>query len=222
MSSASVPKGELTAYERWEPSSFDGGRARTKAIRFPTAEQVEGIHQAAHDEGLAAGYAEGKQRVAAEAERLRALVEATAREVEACETAAAEGVIELALQVARQVIREAVRLRPELVLPAVREAVHEMPLFNQGLRLVLHPEDARLVRRHLGESLEHNGWKIVEDGQIERGGCRVRGNATEIDATLPTRWQRAAALLGADCAWLEAGDETASRATAGEPPVEGR
>jgi flagellar assembly protein FliH len=44
---------------------------------------------------------------------------------------------------------------------------------------------------------------VVEDPQIERGGCRLETPSTEIDATLETRWRRVIASLGRDDPWIE-------------------
>ena len=46
-------------------------------------------------------------------------------------------------------------------------------------------------------------WKIVEDAQIERGGCRLETPTTEVDATLETRWRRVVASLGRDDSWID-------------------
>jgi hypothetical protein len=47
------------------------------------------------------------------------------------------------------------------------------------------------------------GGTVVEDGAIERGGCKFQTGASEIDATLETRWRRVVASLGRDDGWLD-------------------
>ena len=64
-------------------------------------------------------------------------------------------------------------------------------------------DDATLLRTSMGEQLLQTGWKVFEDNQIERGGCRVETAHSQIDATLPKRWQRIVASIGQDNAWLE-------------------
>ena len=51
-------------------------------------------------------------------------------------------------------------MKPELLLPVVREAVAALPLHHSHPSLFL-PDDAALVRTN-GEQLEHNGWRILE------------------------------------------------------------
>ena len=71
--------------------------------------------------------------------------------------------------------------------------------------IALHPADAELFRKLSdGEpALATLPWKVVEDPQIERGGCRLETPSTEIDATLETRWRRVIASLGRDDPWIE-------------------
>ena len=109
----------------------------------------------------------------AETQRLHSLVENLERELQQFDQQVAEDLLTLSLDVARQMLGQALKVRPELVLSVVQEAIGCLPHFNQHAHLVLHPEDAALVRSHLGEQLSHSGWKILEDGRIERGGCRV-------------------------------------------------
>ena len=59
-----------------------------------------------------------------------------------------------------------------------------------------------LVRARLGDEIAGGGWRIVEDTQVTRGGCRVETASNQIDATAETRWQRIAAALGLDDTWL--------------------
>jgi flagellar assembly protein FliH len=68
--------------------------------------------------------------------------------------------------------------------------------------LVLHPDDAALIRERMGEQLTHSGWKIFEDGRVERGNARIETANSQIDASLETRWKRVVASLGQETSWL--------------------
>jgi len=108
----------------------------------------------------------------------------------------------LSLDIARQVLYQALKVNPELMLGVVREAIGTLPHVNQGAHLVLHPDDAALVRERMGEQLTHSGWKIFEDARVERGGARIETANSQIDASLETRWNRVVAALGQDTTWL--------------------
>ena len=205
MSDAATPKEHLTAYQRWELPAFDmvekEGTAPT--IGLPTAAQLEHIHIQAHEEGYQAGYAEGMKQAGTEAQRMEKMLESLNKELQQVDQQIAQDLLNLALEISKQMLQQALKIKPELLLNVVRAAINELPYFNQNAHLVLHSDDAALLRTSMGEQLLHTGWKIFEDNQIERGGCRVETAHSQIDATLPKRWQRVVASIGQENAWLE-------------------
>lgn len=201
MSSNIIPKEQLSAYQRWELNSLDGS-ART-TVPLPTAEEVENTHQQAYQEGFAAGYREGKSKVDAELARLTQLMSALDGALSQFDEALSQNLLSLSLDIAKQMLREALRVRPELVLPVIREAVNGLPQASQHPHLKLHPDDAALVRSLMADELNHFHWKLIEDSRVERGGCRVETTNSEIDATMENRWKRILVALGSEGAWLE-------------------
>lgn len=204
MSDILAPKEQLTAYQRWELPTFDLARTGDKrpAAAPPSAAQLEQTHRQAQEEGYRAGYAEGKQRADKEAQRLVQMMDALNLELQQADQKIAQDLLDLALELAKQMLQQALNVKPELLLGVVRKAIAELPHFNQHAHLVLHPDDAELVRARMGEQLAHTGWKILESDQVGRGGCRVETAHGEIDATLATRWQRLAASIGQSDKWL--------------------
>jgi flagellar assembly protein FliH len=191
---------KLTAWQRWEAPNFDGGTVfRAGGVALPTASQVEGIQSQAREEGFQAGYAEGLQKALQENKRLGELIGVFEQQID--EQVARE-LLDLSLDIARRMLHQALKVNPELLLGVVREALSTLPHVNQGAHLVLHPDDAALVRERMGEQLAHSGWKIFEDARIDRGGARLETANSQIDATLETRWKRIVAALGQDTSWL--------------------
>ncbi|MDA8108568.1 MAG: FliH/SctL family protein [Betaproteobacteria bacterium] len=203
MSSPLLPREHLAALKPWELDSFDPAGRRAPAAgaapQLPTAGQIERLHQQAHEEGYAAGYKEGRE-AAARLQQLAAGLDLALRQFD---ERAAEDVLTLSLTVAKQMLREALKLKPELVLPCVQEALRALPQARDGLLLVMHPADAALAREHLGEHLRRPGWQLVEDARVARGGCRVETAGGELDATLETRWREVLAVIGRTEGWLE-------------------
>ncbi|MEG2829793.1 MAG: FliH/SctL family protein, partial [Edwardsiella sp. (in: enterobacteria)] len=37
--------------------------------------------------------------------------------------------------------------------------------------------------------LEQQGWKLLADTQLHRGGCKISAEGGELDASIATRWQ---------------------------------
>ncbi len=210
-----VPKDNLTAYQRWEVAAFDEAEAAKSAreskaaapqaasqVVLPTAAQIERMHIEAHEQGYAAGHAEGLAEARASAARIDAAMTSLQQAFATLDQEVAEQLLATAVEIANQVLRQSLRIKPELVLSVVREAVATLhPNFGHPA-LFLHPDDAALIRSHLGDQLAHNNWRIIEDGALTRGGCRVEVGASEVDATLETRWRRTIEQIGINGDWL--------------------
>lgn len=200
MSRPLPPEARSSAYQRWEMASFDGARSGSGSpVLLPSAADIERMHEQAREEG----YREGRDAAAQEAARLRQLAAGLEQQILGFEQRLAGDLLGLSLTIAKQVLRQALKVRPELILAAVNEAIGKLPQSSQRVHLILNPEDAALVRTHVGEHLGLTAWNIVEDGQLERGGCRIETAECEIDATLAGRWERVVASIGSDHAWLE-------------------
>jgi len=182
--------------------------AQEIAMKLPTAEELEAIREAAraegyaegqaagHAEGLAAGMAEGRAAAADELERLRTIADTFGEAVARADETIASEVLDLALHLARSMVRTAFEVRPELVIPVVREAIEYLPVLQQPALLALNPLDAPIVRAGLGDELDKGGWRVVEDPTIGRGGCKIDTASNQIDAQAALRWQRLSQSLG--------------------------
>lgn len=207
-----IPKEQLTAFERWELASFDPHAPGKKTAAPPqqteaitTAAELENIRQQAQNEGYAqgreAGYADGIRQAHEEAAQVHALMENLQAALNQVDEQVAQSLLDLSLEVARQMVRETLQAKPEVILKVVNDAIGSLPHFNQNAHLILHPDDAALVREHMGEQLAHAGWKIFTDARIERGGCRVETAHSHVDATTGTRWKRIVESIGQDKSW---------------------
>lgn len=212
-----IPKERLTAFERWEmgslgaharpaaapqnPQRQDAAQPAQAAVKLPTADDIERIHNEAHKAGYNAGYEEGTARARMEALRLHTMVENMDKSLEELDRQVAQELLTLALELARQIVRQALAVKPELVLETVREALAQLP--HQHAAIYLHPEDASLVRAYQGDQLGHAGHRIFEEPQLTRGGCRVEAAGSQVDFSMETRWRRLLESLGRSETWFE-------------------
>jgi flagellar assembly protein FliH len=222
MSSEVIQKGRLSAYERWELDSFDPAATGTdqsievaSASTIPTPEQIQMIrHQAASEgraeglsegrsEGHSAGYQMGKNQAQEEIQQLQHLLGDLDDEIQHFDQRVSKDLLTLSLAIAKQMIGKSLKIHPELILEIVQESIRCLPHFNQHAHVLLHPEDAVLVRSYLGDHLNSTGWKIIEDTRIERGGCRLETSGSEVDATLPNRWKSVLSSISQDGNWIE-------------------
>jgi len=198
MATDPTKKEQLTAYQRWELNAFDGSRDK---VALPTADQIQRIQQQAYQEGFAAGMKDGRAESHAIAQRMQTVMLALNHSMTQFEEEMAQEIMNLALDIARQMVRSSLEADPSIVLAVVREAIESLPQTYQHPTLVLHPEDALLVRDMLAQEYQGEAWRIQEDPRIERGGCRVETGATEIDANMEDRWKRIVSALGSDVPW---------------------
>lgn len=229
-----IPKEQLVDCQPWQLGSFDRKPAvkppppSTPAPSpaaasptegevvpnpgLPTAEEIERIYEEARSSGYQAGFDEGRLageqagQIAAqtEAEQIAALIGNLQTALASLDQIVADQLLALALEVAAQVTRGAIKANPEILLPVIREAIATLPIHHNHLALHLNPADAALIRARIGEQLSQTGGQIIEDSEISGGGCLLKAGASEVDATVETRWKRVLEAIGIEPrAWLE-------------------
>jgi flagellar assembly protein FliH len=219
-----ISKETLTAYQRWELAAFDETGELPPIVAQPnssaipsdnpadqpppvtlaTAEEVDRIYTEAHESGYTAGYETGIAQARIEVEQINTLLNNLQLSLQSIDQDVANQLLAVSIEIASQVLRQSLRVKPELLLPVVREAVAALSPHHGHPALFVHPDDAALIRAHIGEQLSHNNWRIIEDGQLEAGGCRAEIGASEVDATLATRWRRVIEAIGVSQEWLDA------------------
>ncbi len=221
-----IPLERQTPWQRYEMASFGDNRptavarsvaekAARSALQQQLSEQIahsrrqardEG-HAEGHADGYAAGHAEGLAQgrldALAEREQLLQLAAAFSGELAQANEAVSRDVLALALDVAKAMLKTALPMNPELVLPAIDDAMRRLPSVQAPALLHLHPDDLPLVQAQAGDGLAANGGRMLADAAIERGGCRIETGSNQVDAELSTRWTRIAAALGTKNAWSE-------------------
>lgn len=207
---AGVRKADLVDFSATPAPKTDQGDLRATQARHQAEEAEAAARRAelerAREEGYRAGAEEVRRETGTLLEQQRselqqalAGIQALTRDVE---QRLAGDVLAVSLEVARLILRESLRLKPDLMLSALREGIASLPNLSEQTTLLLHPADAQLLR-----SLSDDAhalpmpWKIVEDAHMTRGGFKLETASTEVDGSLETRWQRVIAALGRDDAW---------------------
>lgn len=170
-------------------------KLRLEAQVAGAAEGREQGHAQGHSQGLAEGRAAGLAAVQAQAAQLQALARTLPAALQLAQGSVADDLLALALDIARQVLGQALAAQPQAILAVVHELLQAEPSLCGAPLLLLHPDDAALVRELLADDLQASGWRVRHDAQIERGGCRVTAHNGERDATVQARWERVSAAL---------------------------
>lgn len=213
-----IRKEDQSDCQPWEMTSFETGAHQVTNTNYggtlPTIEQITGIQEQARQEGYSAGHAEGRAQgladglaegraaAALEMARLQRLADSFSTEVGKADEAISQQVLDLAIDLSRALLKSALPIRPELVIPIVKEAVRYLPALHQPAMLYLNPDDAVLVNEKIGDELSKMGWQLTDDAALDPGSCRVETASNQIDASLSTRWQRLTAALGKESEWL--------------------
>jgi flagellar assembly protein FliH len=175
--------------EKWDAPSFggiaDGG--------YLTASHLEDLqkqaYEEAHAEGYAAGLAAGQAELDLRVARLDELLTSLARPYELLDDTVERSLVDLAITIAKQLFRRELRVDPSHVIGVVREAIALLPGSSRDVKVKLHPEDMALVDRLLARPEGERAWTIVEDPLIDRGGCKVVTQNSQIDAQVEERFE---------------------------------
>jgi len=197
---------EAPTAQPWSAPQLDGVAApgrRPRTVREMQAAE-EAVWQAVRDEaraqGLAAAKAEIDARIArldAQAARLSAVLEMQAKPLARLDAEVEQQLAELAIAIARQLLRRELKIDPSQVIGVVRDTVALLPAAARDVRVIVHPEDAALIRERLVAAQTQQAWHLVEDPMLSRGDCRVATDAAQIDARVEARLNAAiVALLG--------------------------
>lgn len=187
--------------QQWKPPQV-GGKGRHGGATgqgLLTAAQLDAMREAAQQEGFEQGRKEGqefgrregieqgREQLQARIELLDGMLKTLDKPFDELDQQVEDEVVTLVINMVRQLIRREVKLDPGQIVGVVREALGVLPISSRNIRVVLHPEDAVLVREAYTLGERDQQWQIVEDPVIQRGGCRINTDTSQIDATLDSR-----------------------------------
>lgn len=172
-----------------------------EAVKPLTLDELEAIRQDAYNEGFSTGEKDGfragqlkaKQeaevvlqgKVAALEQLMSQLFAPIAEQDQQLERA----LVQLVSQMSREVIRRELLADSSQLTQVLREALKLLPMGAGNVRIHINPQDFELVKA-LRERHEES-WRILEDGQLQPGGCRVESEHSLIDASIETRLELA-------------------------------
>lgn len=184
-----------------------------KLSSYPTAAELEAIHQEAWQAGFEAGRTEGQERGceegrAAAYDELRPELQAElallqglrARLDDALtrlESDLAPQLLSLALECADRLVGAHVTAREDALEPLLVEALGGLAGTLRQARLRVHPDDLAVAQRVIEREAADIHWQYVADASVGRGGCLIDLPSGRIDLRLATRREALAEALGA-------------------------
>lgn len=203
MSERIAPALQQLQAQAWTPPQVQGPLVGSRRVEnLSTLEREAWSH--GYDEGRKSGTAAALARHQAAVDeqlaqvgRFGAILDLLARPLAELDECMHQQLALLAGAIARQLVRRELRLQPEQVIAVIRETLTLLPANTREVRIVLHPDDAALVRARLTEPSAERAWILIEDPVVGRGGCRVTSENSFIDAQVEARLGAAiAAALG--------------------------
>lgn len=192
-----IPLESAPDCERWEAPnvrSTGEGAADATGSYLMTREDLASLQARIRDEnaelGRREGLAAGAAEVAARVARLDDALTALARPFDELDQELEEQLLALVQSLTRHLVRRELRMDPSQVIGIIREAIRTLPAAAREIHVHLHPEDAEVVRECLGAEIAERAWRLEDDPVMERGGCRVVGGNSEVDARLELRLSR--------------------------------
>ena len=195
-----VIRGSVEEAAQWLPPAVGGTAVEEReGSTLLTAAQLEALSRQAHDEGYEEGrqqgfeyghregLEEGRKQVVERVARLDEMIAKLEKPFEDLDDQVEHEVVTLVVAMVRQLVRREVRMDPSQIVGVVREALGVLPVNARSIRVLLHPEDAELVREAYSLGETEQNWQIVEEPVIQRGGCRIHTENSQIDATLDSR-----------------------------------
>ncbi len=180
--------GDAAAAQVW--TAPDVGNAAA-AGTMPTVTGLANLQEEAYNEafqqGLAEGRLAGQAEVRAQIERLGSMFHDLSKPFEVLDQEVERELLTLSMALARQIVRRELKSDPTQIIGIIREAIAALPVAARDVRVLLHPEDAAIVRDNLAPTESARAWTLVEDPVMARGGCQVTTATSRIDARLETR-----------------------------------
>ena len=212
-----IPREELSSFAAWSPGALGGGpeakagvqRAAPEAPAPDPAEQLAAQIRAVRLSGYQDGYRDGlvalegfKQSFAAQTTaQIGLLLQSLTSEMSGLQQDMARTLAICATHLARQIVRTELATEPARIAMVAHEALDTLLLSAQHITLRVHPDDQALVAQGAADVLAARGARLLADATMTRGGCLVESDIGVIDASIETRWRRAAAALGNDEPW---------------------
>jgi flagellar assembly protein FliH len=187
----------------WRAPDVGPAAAATDA-RAPlvTAVRIAEIEEQARDEGYRRGLDEGRRDGAEEmhaaARTLERLFGAIEPHAALLDDVLVGQLADVIIAIARQFVRRELKREPGEIVRVVREAIAALPISDAAIRVLVHPEDAALLRRVLRPDAFERPLRLMDDVAMTQGGARIETDVSSVDASVEARLNAIAARVFGD------------------------
>lgn len=218
--SEGVPDASISEYASDSPTEEDSDPVVVETVEiepariYPTAAEIEAIHQeafqagfeagktagfeAGHKEGWQAGHTQASTEFNQAYEQFLDIQQRLQVSVTEVDQTIAPALLQLALSCAQKIVASHIQIKQDAVLDVLKQALSTLPDSIQQAKLRLHPDDIEAMKHYLSEERLSQSWQLIPDAALERGGCLLDSPVLSIDLSLQQRWQALSNALGTD------------------------
>lgn len=96
--------------------------------------------------------------------------------------------VHLATNLAEQITRCEVKTSPQIILQALKQSVEALPVSEQKLKILLHPDDLDFVLNvYSQDECLKRGWDLQAEATFQRGDCQIHTQTSTVDYAFSTR-----------------------------------
>lgn len=186
--SSAAPDGEAAQVSKWvvpdvaqETSEYALlSEASLTAIRQKQREE-------GYAEGIAAGLAEGRERLEAQVRLFEQLTQHLSEPMAKLEPAAMQSMVKLSTHIARVLINRELSIDDSLVLNAVAAGLEAITENGKKRKISVNPNDFELVHSTYAQLEQNMVVDVTANASVVQGGAIVEAGPVLIDAQLETR-----------------------------------
>lgn len=140
------------------------------------------------EQGLREGLLEGQEQIDKQVTSWQALIERLHNPLQKLDDNVEHQLIRLVTSLAEQITRCELQTNPQIILQALKQAVEVIPVSEQTLKILLHPEDLQFVHKaYSPEVCLKRGWDLQAEAVLARGDCQIHTQVSSVDYAFSTR-----------------------------------
>lgn len=140
------------------------------------------------EQGIEKGLVEGQKLINEKIATWESLIERLHNPLDKLDSNVEYQLIHLATTLAEQITRCEVQLNPQIILQALKQAVDALPVSEQTLKILLHPDDLQFVQTAYSQEVcAKRGWDLQGDPVLLQGDCQIHTQTSSIDYAFTTR-----------------------------------
>jgi len=161
-----------------------------QSLKDAAQQEISLMKKQAKEDGFKEGKQEGFNQYAEKSRELLESISQIVKEKAKVLKEAEMGILQLSIKVAEQIIRSEISLNQAVCLNIVSEAINKITDRDQVIVKVNH-SDLEVVKQNRDRLLALidgvKNFSIIEDTQVDTGGCIIETNLGYIDARIKTR-----------------------------------